>query len=366
MSRFPAVAPKCAHCGVSDWLVSVTETDGRKLHVECMRLEQALNPSKALTRSKLSNAHELALSIEQKRRAADHSISWEKLNYSEQRARVEIWKLEGQQSLARKAARLEEEAKPKKASDEKQGGNPYAEIARMHIKQELDPLSAYPIRWSEPEPEFGHDRQSDLKKQLAEKEQAQRRLDDAARLRSSASDLKRAQQWATIERTVIRSRGGELSDKQSRAMAVAKQDHLEGWELAGPKHCCAYTARPVWHQVDHSPSKKYVNDHGGPDYGGRKVMALCCATANAALADYGSQCLMQRAMRLLHPLHMPKFKNFGTSVQQTLYEPVYALYTSNGDICQCSPCKAARSPQERWQTLWDDPRTYMPVVRSRS
>ena len=29
--------PTCAACGLSDWTVSVTEPDGRKLHVQCWK-----------------------------------------------------------------------------------------------------------------------------------------------------------------------------------------------------------------------------------------------------------------------------------------------------------------------------------------
>ena len=31
--------PTCAHCGQSDWTVSVTELTGRKLHVQCWKAE---------------------------------------------------------------------------------------------------------------------------------------------------------------------------------------------------------------------------------------------------------------------------------------------------------------------------------------
>ena len=31
--------PTCARCGVTDWLVSITEPDGRKLHVTCWQAE---------------------------------------------------------------------------------------------------------------------------------------------------------------------------------------------------------------------------------------------------------------------------------------------------------------------------------------
>lgn len=29
--------PTCSACGLTDWTVSVTEPDGRKLHVQCWR-----------------------------------------------------------------------------------------------------------------------------------------------------------------------------------------------------------------------------------------------------------------------------------------------------------------------------------------
>lgn len=32
-------APTCARCGLTDWLVAITEPDGRQLHVECWKAE---------------------------------------------------------------------------------------------------------------------------------------------------------------------------------------------------------------------------------------------------------------------------------------------------------------------------------------
>jgi len=39
--HLPRQPPTCAACGLTDWTVSVTEPDGRKLHVACWKGEQA-------------------------------------------------------------------------------------------------------------------------------------------------------------------------------------------------------------------------------------------------------------------------------------------------------------------------------------
>ena len=36
--------PTCSRCGESDWRVSITEPDGRKLHVKCWAEENPINP----------------------------------------------------------------------------------------------------------------------------------------------------------------------------------------------------------------------------------------------------------------------------------------------------------------------------------
>jgi hypothetical protein len=37
---FPTEPATCAVCGVADWQVSMTDTDGRRLHVPCWRAEE--------------------------------------------------------------------------------------------------------------------------------------------------------------------------------------------------------------------------------------------------------------------------------------------------------------------------------------
>ena len=39
-AALPSSSPTCAACGVADWMVAVTEKDGRTLHVSCMRTEE--------------------------------------------------------------------------------------------------------------------------------------------------------------------------------------------------------------------------------------------------------------------------------------------------------------------------------------
>ena len=37
--RLPSAPAVCAICGRADWTVSLTDTDGRKLHVACYKLQ---------------------------------------------------------------------------------------------------------------------------------------------------------------------------------------------------------------------------------------------------------------------------------------------------------------------------------------
>lgn len=39
-ASFPIWPPTCSACGATDWRVAITEPDGRKLHVECWKVEQ--------------------------------------------------------------------------------------------------------------------------------------------------------------------------------------------------------------------------------------------------------------------------------------------------------------------------------------
>jgi len=133
-----------------------------------------------------------------------------------------------------------------------------------------------------------------------------------------------------------------------------------GYQAYGPKGVCIYTGLPA-DSVDHAPSWSYVEAHGGPRYGGRKLLVACNATANAHKADYGSECLWQCAERIAYRASVAQKD---AKKAAGIINGVQATWPRKEYPCSCARCEGVDSETRR-KRIMDDPKTTQPVVRTR-
>lgn len=134
-----------------------------------------------------------------------------------------------------------------------------------------------------------------------------------------------------------------------------------GYEPFGSAVHCVYTGMAAF-QVDHVPSRRYVQKKGGNAYGGRRLLVAAHEKANAHKSDFGSECLWQCALRIAYQANRNQKDR---QLAAEIVSGVERLWSEQPLIeCPCIRCRGM-SPKERFDEIRSDPVTFTPVHRGR-
>jgi len=132
-----------------------------------------------------------------------------------------------------------------------------------------------------------------------------------------------------------------------------------------PAGVSAYSGIPAT-TIDHAPSREYVSKKGD-NYGGHRWLIACDLKENLHKGIFGGDCVLQIAMRISYYAQKHAKRNgldakrreiilgVGQTWPEPPNEPPYP--------CQCRFCKAMPYT-ERYEMVWNDPRTWEAAKRS--